>query len=79
MLEPIIVVGIGELAGVFTRGFLRLGHPVFPVTRQTDIEQLAKAITEPALVLIAVGENDLHSAIERIPENWHDRQKRYSI
>ena len=60
MLDPVVVIGIGEMGGVFTRGLLRLGHPVFPVTRNTDMEQLAKAITAPELVLVAVGENDLH-------------------
>ena len=73
MLDPIVVVGIGEMAGVFSRGFLKLGHPVFPVTRQTDMEKLATAITAPALVLVAVGENDLHPTLERIPAQWRDR------
>jgi len=73
MLDPIVVIGIGEMGGVFTRGLLRLGHPVFPVTRGTDMEQLAKAITAPALVLVAVGEADLHPTLEGIPSQWRDR------
>ena len=73
MLDPVVVIGIGEMGGVFTRGLLRLGHPIFPVTRSTDMEQLAKAITAPELVLVAVGENDLHATLERIPEQWRDR------
>lgn len=73
MQEPIVVVGVGEMAGVFTRGFLKLGHPVFPITRQMDIDQAAKAIAPPELVLVTVGEKDLHPALERIPAIWRDR------
>jgi len=70
MEAPIVVVGIGEMAGVFTRGFLKLGHPVFPVLRGSDIEAEARALAEPALVLVAVGENDLHPTLERLPAAW---------
>ena len=73
MLQPVVVVGIGEMAGVFTRGLLKLGHPVYPVTRQTDMAELAATIPEPALVLVAVGENDLHPTLEKIPAQWHER------
>lgn len=71
MKEPVIVVGIGEMAGVFTRGILRLGHPVYPVTRQTDMHALAKAVPNPLLVLVAVGEADLHPTLDKIPSAWH--------
>ena len=73
MKEPIVVIGMGEMAGVFTRGFLKLGHPVFPVLRNTNIEDVAKALAPPALVLVAVGENDLHPTLETIPAVWRDR------
>lgn len=70
MKEPVIVVGMGEMAGVFTRGILRLGHPVYPVTRQTDMQALAKVMPNPLLVLVAVGEADLHPVLEKIPAAW---------
>lgn len=73
MLDPVVVIGIGEMGGVFTRGLLRLGHPVYPVTRSTDIDAMAEAIPNPALVLVAVGENDLHPSLDRIPPAWHKR------
>lgn len=73
MLQPVVVIGIGEMAGVFSRGLLKLGHPVYPVTRQTDMAELATNIPEPALVLVAVGENDLHPTLEKIPAQWQDR------
>ena len=71
MNDPVIVVGMGEMAGVFTRGLLKQGHPVYPVTRQTDMKQIAKAVPDPRLVLIAVGENDLHPTLDKIPAAWH--------
>lgn len=72
MLDPVIVIGIGEMGGVFTRGLLRLGHPVFPVTRRSDLQKISKAVPNPRLVLIAVGESDLHTTLENIPREWHN-------
>jgi len=40
--KPIVIIGMGEMAGVFSRGFLRSGYPVYPVTRHMDIQQKAK-------------------------------------
>ena len=71
--QPVVVIGIGEMGSVFARGFLRSGHPVFPVTRETDINELATHITDPALVLIAVGEAALQDTLNSIPGTWHDR------
>lgn len=73
MKDPVIVIGIGEMAGVFTRGFLRQGHPVYPVTRDMDMEKLAPSMPDAALVLVAVGEKDLHPTLERIPAAWRNR------
>ena len=73
MYEPIVVIGIGEMGGVFTRGLLRTGHPVYPVTRKTDMKAMAKAMPEPFLVLLAVGENDLHPTLEKVPPQWRNR------
>lgn len=72
MKPPIVLVGIGEMGGVFARGLLRAGHPVYPVTRDTDIEEVAQAVPNPALVLVAVGEADLQPVLERLPAAWRD-------
>ncbi len=72
MNDPIVVIGTGEMSGVFTRGFLKQGYPVFPVTRQMEMTKVAKALVAPALVLVAVGENDLHPVLENIPAEWRD-------
>ena len=36
MKSPVVLIGIGEMGGVFARGFLRAGYPVYPATRVTD-------------------------------------------
>jgi len=73
MKEPIVIIGIGELAGVFAQGFLRCGHPVYPIIRGMDLSQLATQIPEPKLVLITVQESELANVLEQIPEIWHNK------
>ncbi|WP_132973802.1 hypothetical protein [Thiogranum longum] len=73
MKDPIVIIGLGEMGGVFARGFLRSGHPVYPVTRDTDCGALAAELKTPELVLIAVAEKDLHPVLKQIPTVWRDR------
>lgn len=73
MKQAIIVIGIGEIGSILARGFLRLGHPVFPAVRNTDLDQLAKDISDPALVIVAVGEADLQNNLASLPDIWRDR------
>jgi ketopantoate reductase len=73
MKDPVVIVGMGEMAGVFARGFLRLGHPVFPVTRETSLTTMAGELPTPAMVLVAVAENDLHPVLEQLPSLWQER------
>lgn len=70
MKDPIVVIGIGEIGSVFARGFLKTGHPVYPVTRIMDFNQAINRVPEPVLVLVAVGENDLQDVLAKIPEPW---------
>lgn len=73
MKNPVIIVGIGEIGGVLARGFLRAGHPVYPVLRgqNASTEQLKNPV--PALALIAVGESDLAPVLADLPMPWRDR------
>ena len=73
MKKPVVIVGLGEMGGVFARGFLRLGHPVYPVTRETAMATLAAELEAPELVLVAVAENDLHPVLEALPHEWRGR------
>jgi len=69
--EAVIIIGLGEMGSVFARAMLKLGHPVYPVNRNTDMDALAKEIPDPLMVLNAVGENDLQASLKKIPEAWH--------
>ncbi|BCN93596.1 hypothetical protein THMIRHAM_13810 [Thiomicrorhabdus immobilis] len=73
MKDPIIVIGLGELGSVFARGFLRLGYPVQGVSREMDSAVIAKAIPNPAAVLIAVGEADITQTLKTLPQEWKDK------
>jgi len=70
MKKNIVLIGLGEMGGVFARGFLRLGHPVYPVTRDMDMNAAAKDITDPELILVAVAENDLQDVLKQLPDSW---------
>jgi len=73
MNNPVVLVGIGEVGGVFARGILRCGHPVIPVTRDSDINQIAASYPAPQLVLVSVAENDLHDTLQCLPDSWRQR------
>ncbi|VVH63010.1 hypothetical protein BSPWISOX_2984, partial [uncultured Gammaproteobacteria bacterium] len=51
MKKPIIVLGIGELGSVFARAFLKNNHPVYPITRATDIDEL-RSLIDPEFILV---------------------------
>lgn len=70
MKDPVVIIGIGEIGSVFARGFLRLGMPIYPVTREMDLHEAAANIPEPCLVLVAVGEADLSPVLADMPEPW---------
>ncbi|QBZ82923.1 hypothetical protein GHNINEIG_00964 [Hydrogenovibrio crunogenus] len=72
MKKPIIVIGMGELGSVFARGFLKLGYPVQPVNRSQSMQDIADEIPDPAAVLIAVGEADIHQTLQECPAVWAD-------
>jgi hypothetical protein len=73
MKTPVVMIGMGEMAGVFSRGLLRLGHPVFPVTRGMDLHEAADSYPIPEAVIISVGEKDLPATLEAVPAQWRDR------
>jgi len=73
MHQPVVIIGMGEMGGVFARGLLRIGCPVYPVTRQMDLATVANEIPEPQLVLVAVGEKDLHPVLSNIPQPWQGK------
>lgn len=73
MKSPIVIIGLGEMGGVFARGLLRAGYPLTPVTRDMELATVAAEVPQPQLVLVAVGENDLHPVLASVPRSWRDR------
>lgn len=73
MHKPVVLVGVGEMGGVFARGFLRSGYPLIPITRATDMHEVAKELAIPELVMVAVAEGDLHGILETLPQAWRTR------
>jgi len=73
MKKSVVIIGIGEIGGVFARGLLRTGYPVVPVNRSDDINQIAKENPDPEAVLLTVAEKDLHASLENMPKAWLDR------
>ncbi len=72
-MRPVVVIGVGELGAIFARGFLRLGHPVYPVPRSASPGTVATEARDPELVLIAVGEEALEGVLVQLPNAWRDR------
>lgn len=70
--DPVIVIGLGEMGSVFARSILKSGHPVYPASRNSSLDELAKTIPNPAMVLVAVGENDLQACLKKIPSVWNN-------
>lgn len=69
-MSEVVVIGLGQLGRVFAGGLLRTGHTVVPVNRGDDLFTVAHAHPDPALVLVAVAENDLHTVLAAMPGAW---------
>lgn len=72
-VQPVVLLGIGEMGGVFARALLRSGSPVFPVRRHDDLGTAAAAVPSPSLVLVTVGEDDLDPVLSNMPAPWRSR------
>jgi ketopantoate reductase len=70
MEKPVVIVGLGQMGGVFARGFLKIGHPVHPVLRYMSIQTISNELADPALVLVAVAKPDLEAVLQEIPGHW---------
>lgn len=73
MRAPIVIIGIGELGSEFARGFMRCGYPIYPVTRQMDIEKEYLNVPSPELVLVTVQEKYLDNVLKQLPDTWRDK------
>ena len=66
MKNPVVIIGMGELGGFFAPGFLKSGYPVVPVLRGMALASVSSELPNPELVLVAVGESELHPLLESI-------------
>ncbi|MBP9854861.1 MAG: hypothetical protein KBD53_08345 [Candidatus Omnitrophica bacterium] len=73
MKKPVAIIGAGEIGGVFARGLLKLGNPVYPITRGMNLDQASKEGPEFQAVIVAVGEKDFHAVMNSIPQPWRDK------
>jgi hypothetical protein len=71
--SPTVIVGMGEMGGVFARALLRDGHALVPVLRESPVEEIAAQVTDPPLVLVTVGEADLGQVLAALPQVWRAR------
>jgi len=71
-MDDVIVIGLGELGGVFAHGLLRTGHRVIPVRRADDPHAMARQAPRPSLVATTVGEDDLAGVLRALPAAWHE-------
>ena len=73
MNKAVILIGVGEIGGVFAKGILKIGYPVYPVTRGDDLKGAARAVPDPLAVVVAVGEKDIQAVLKTIPQQWQGR------
>jgi ketopantoate reductase len=70
---PVVIIGLGELGQVLATGFLKMGHPVFPLNRGASVTELSTLAVEPFLIVVAVGEKDLDGILMTLPDAFKNR------
>jgi ketopantoate reductase len=73
MSESAVVVGLGQMGGIFAHGLLRCGRTVHPIIRSSDPASVAHDVPEPAIALVAVAEADLDPVLANVPDAWRHR------
>lgn len=68
-----MVVGVGELGGVFARGLLRIGHTVIPVRRGDDLERAFGEHADAEVVIVSVPEDALGGVLDVLPTSLVSR------
>lgn len=72
MEKMAVMIGLGQLGRVFAGGLLKTGHGVVPVNRGDDPAAVAARVPDPDLVMVSVGENDLHPLLAALPDAWRN-------
>jgi ketopantoate reductase len=69
----VVIVGMGQLGTELAAGFGALGDTVVPVRRGDSLDVVAARHPDPALVVVAVAEDDLHPVLAAMPAAYRDR------
>jgi ketopantoate reductase len=72
-VDQVVIIGMGQLGEELARGFRARGLEVVPVRRGDDLGEVAGRVPEPALVVVAVAEGDLHAVLGAMPPAYGDR------
>jgi len=72
MQQSVVVIGQGEMGGVFSRAFLRAGYAVIPVTRNTPISTIQQQWPQPELVVVAVNEKAFPELMPSLTGSWRE-------
>ncbi|MBK6579734.1 MAG: hypothetical protein IPG17_26835 [Sandaracinaceae bacterium] len=72
-MDDVVVIGLGQMGGVFARAAEGAGCRVVPVTRGQDIAEVARETPAPRSVVVAVGELDLTAALDALPAGYRER------
>ncbi len=54
MSKAIAIIGVGEVGGVFARGFLKAGYSVHPVNRSLSLDEAQKQYADVEAVVVGV-------------------------
>jgi len=73
MRPGVAVIGVGQIGGCLAEGLARAGHAVFPIRRGDAVADVARALPEPMLALVAVAEDDLDGALLTLPAPWRSK------
>jgi ketopantoate reductase len=68
-----LIVGMGELGGVFALAMLRRGISVVPVLRSTTAESVIARCSDPGLCVVTVGEEALPAVLDGWLRRFCDR------
>jgi len=71
-MKDMVVWGLGELGQLFGAAALRAGYRVTPITRTSEPNEIWASVPAEAPLWIAVGERDLDTVLQAVPEARRD-------
>lgn len=73
MQAPVVIIGMGELGGIFARNFLRCGKPAYPITRQMSISEEHQTLAREIATEVICAQESLTG--KQLPlrktDQWH--------